>query len=170
MVVEGKKDYVMKEKLKLLKDRLKWWNKEVYGWVAIQLEESVKEFNKVEAIVDDKENEGNLKWIEKRKSLNLYFWNNLQRKENLIRKKSRQKWIKEGDMNSRCFHNIMKSNFRRMTILSIETSYGRVEEVDKIKDGFKNHFESRFREDLKSSPEIEGFDFKSLHEEDIMSL
>lgn len=31
--VVGKKDYMIKGKFKLLREGLKWWNREVYGWL-----------------------------------------------------------------------------------------------------------------------------------------
>jgi hypothetical protein len=33
--VQGKKAFVLKEKLKLLKEQLKQWNREVFGWIWI---------------------------------------------------------------------------------------------------------------------------------------
>ncbi|CAL5199706.1 unnamed protein product [Lathyrus oleraceus] len=41
----GSHCFVVKEKLRLLRDRLKWWNKEVFGWVDLRIEEADIELN-----------------------------------------------------------------------------------------------------------------------------
>ncbi|XP_058756407.1 uncharacterized protein LOC131629638 [Vicia villosa] len=37
--VRGKKFFVIREKFRLLKEKLFWWNKNVFGWVDLQIEE-----------------------------------------------------------------------------------------------------------------------------------
>lgn len=34
--VQGNKYFVIKEKFRLLKERLKWWNENVFGWVDLK--------------------------------------------------------------------------------------------------------------------------------------
>lgn len=43
--VEGKKTFVVKEKLKLLKKEIIRWNKEVYGWLDLNIENIVNDLN-----------------------------------------------------------------------------------------------------------------------------
>ncbi|XP_058769380.1 uncharacterized protein LOC131643223 [Vicia villosa] len=43
--VEGRGDFVLKEKLRLLKDRLKWWNKEVFGRIGLEVEKGARDIN-----------------------------------------------------------------------------------------------------------------------------
>lgn len=38
----GKKSYVLKEKFKYLKERLKWWNKLVFDWIDQKIEDGVE--------------------------------------------------------------------------------------------------------------------------------
>ncbi|XP_058783264.1 uncharacterized protein LOC131657935 [Vicia villosa] len=45
MKIEGRGDFVLKEKLRLLKDKLKWWNKEVFGRIELEMEDGVQEMN-----------------------------------------------------------------------------------------------------------------------------
>ncbi|GAU13743.1 hypothetical protein TSUD_82520 [Trifolium subterraneum] len=47
--VQGKKAYVLKEKFKLLKECLRKWNKEVFGFLDLNIETTVKELNDIEA-------------------------------------------------------------------------------------------------------------------------
>lgn len=43
----------------------------------------------------------------------------LQNKESIIRQKSRHKRIREGDLNSKFYHEFMKTRFRRNDILGL---------------------------------------------------
>jgi hypothetical protein len=47
-VVHGKKAYVLKEKLRLLKECLRKWNREVFGILDLNIDKSVKNLNAIE--------------------------------------------------------------------------------------------------------------------------
>lgn len=49
--VSGNCAYVLKEKFKLLNQRLKWWNKEVFGWIDVKINNIVKELNELNSLV-----------------------------------------------------------------------------------------------------------------------
>lgn len=53
IVVEGMSDFVLKEKFRLLKERLKWWNKEVFGRVDLEVEKEVRLVNKGDDFLED---------------------------------------------------------------------------------------------------------------------
>jgi hypothetical protein len=46
--IHDKSAFILKEKMKILKEALKGWNKEVFGIVDLNLEKTVKELNDVE--------------------------------------------------------------------------------------------------------------------------
>ncbi|XP_058761431.1 uncharacterized protein LOC131634822 [Vicia villosa] len=45
LVVKGRGDYCLVEKLKILKSRISWWNKTVYGWIDLKIDIDVKEMH-----------------------------------------------------------------------------------------------------------------------------
>lgn len=51
--VEGWMAHIVKEKLKYLKESLRAWNKEIYGYKDLNIEEVVKEINSMEEIIRD---------------------------------------------------------------------------------------------------------------------
>ncbi|XP_058742173.1 uncharacterized protein LOC131614628 [Vicia villosa] len=53
MEVEGRGDYILKEKLKRLKERLRWWNTLVFGKINLEVEECVRVINEGDILLED---------------------------------------------------------------------------------------------------------------------
>lgn len=53
--MHGRGDLVLKEKMRLLKQRIRWWNTNVFGIVDMELEEGVKELNALDDIFSKEE-------------------------------------------------------------------------------------------------------------------
>lgn len=45
--IKGRKYFAIKEKLKLLRERLRWWNKIIFGWIDLEVEDEVEELSKI---------------------------------------------------------------------------------------------------------------------------
>lgn len=50
---EGRGDYVLKEKLKMLRNILTRWKKEVFGWIELKIEEEIEEVNEVDGLIEE---------------------------------------------------------------------------------------------------------------------
>lgn len=68
--VEGRHSYAIKEKMRLLKETLRWLNKEVFGFKDLHVEKIVKELNEVERVAI----EGGPPRAELRIALSTEFW------------------------------------------------------------------------------------------------
>jgi exonuclease III len=165
--VRGKKAYVLKEKFRLLKECLRKWNKEVYGFIDLNIEKTVKELNELEGLLEG--NDGNFDPTI-RKYLNNDFWNQLHLKENLLKQKSRMKWVQEGDSNSRYFHESIKSRRRKNQLVALKDGDQWIQGVDEVKGFVKNFFELNFNERRKNRPNLNGIHFRSLSVEDNLLL
>ncbi|XP_058742235.1 uncharacterized protein LOC131614691 [Vicia villosa] len=164
--VKGRGDFCLAEKLKALKVRLSWWNKTVYGWLDLKINEACKEIHFLdnEFVVCA----GNVteEIVKKRAKEVEIFWDSLSKKEGLLRLKSRQTWLKEGDCNSRFFHNSLRSRKGRSALCSLNSRSGIVEEVEEVKDFVFNHFKGFFEEEEGSRPVPLDLGFVKLSRED----
>jgi len=104
--VHGRGLFVFKEKLKKLKFDLKVWNREVFGDVNQIGEILNKKIEELDARddVEDLDEEGRVE----RRSLLAEQNENAFRQEAVIHQKARLKWLRNGDLNSKFFHSVVK--------------------------------------------------------------
>ncbi|KAL8534970.1 hypothetical protein ACS0TY_010843 [Phlomoides rotata] len=105
----------LKEKLKLLKMDLKAWNKTEFGNIDNQIEEKKREIEILDQIdealgLDEDE-------IIRRNQLIAELTRDLIWRDGLMSQKAKTKWLTEGDVNSRFFHNWIN---RKSKYLGIE--------------------------------------------------
>jgi hypothetical protein len=138
-VLHGKKAFVLKEKFRLLKECLRKWNKEVFDFLDLNIEKTVKDLNDIEGLLggDDSDVELTL-----REGLNRDFWRQLHLKESLLKQKSSVRWVKEGDSNSKFFHESIKSRRRRNQLVALKDGEQWVQGVDEVKGFVKNFLRS----------------------------
>ncbi|KAL8464782.1 hypothetical protein ACS0TY_034326 [Phlomoides rotata] len=140
--ITGWGGYVIKEKLKRLKADLKQWNLEVFGSMDKKIEDRRNEILKLD-LVDDviglEEHE-----IIMRNELKAALFNDLKCKESLLSQKARCLWVKEGDVNSRFFHNYINKHRKMNEISGVSIEGIWREEVSEVKQGvfefLKKHF------------------------------
>lgn len=103
LVVRGRGDFVLKEKLRLLKDKIKVWNKEVFGKYDLEVKEGVRDINRFDDKLDPSSSSSFMDDLVLRKEASCKFWRNIRIKENMLLNRSRLSWMREGDSNSGFF-------------------------------------------------------------------
>lgn len=100
--IRGTKMYRLQRKLRYIKDKIKIWNKTVFGNIfkeKANLEEQLEEIPKGWITGDI-----NSKTVNKQKMLMQQWQICCQQEETLWKQKSRIQWIKEGEQNTKLFH------------------------------------------------------------------
>lgn len=75
--------------------------------------------------------------VEERSKCVENLWNKMELKEGMLRHKSRQLWLKEGDRKSRFFHNSLKDHYRRNFINLVDSDGVCLEEMKEVKSEVK---------------------------------
>ncbi|GKU94304.1 hypothetical protein SLEP1_g7819 [Rubroshorea leprosula] len=163
-VVNGWNEYRLKEKLKETKKMLKVWSKNMTSEIDLGIQRNIDSI----ASIDKKCEVRPLspKDIKVRRLNFLDLWKNQRIKESMWRQKARKTWISDGDANTKFFHKCVKGRRRINDIASIMVGSECLEEVNNMKEGVANYFETLFKEDAWHRPALDGIQFKKISKEE----
>jgi hypothetical protein len=156
-----------------------WRNQNVSGWMSFVLKEklkglksSIKAFgvrrSMVIKVLDERGEDGVLSEgeVEIRKSKFEELWRILKAKDSLLAQRSRSRWIKEGDENSKFFHKCIKLRKSRNSIKALKENYGWVVSPFEGRRKVVNYLKNHFSEDSWERPKLDGVEFISLSDTD----
>ncbi|KAL7243530.1 hypothetical protein ACSBR1_015848 [Camellia fascicularis] len=151
--------YILLNKLKTLKAKLKIWNVEVFGNIIHKLKEAESDLHKLDLVAEVRD----LDDIEKvrRREVRGEVWRLNKMVERLWLQKSRLNWSMKGDKNTRYFHAMTKCRQTRNEINSITEGEVVYEEPWQVKEKVYKHFKDHFDENWVVRPELGG-SFKSV--------
>jgi hypothetical protein len=117
--------FVLKERLKGLKGVVKEWNGRKFGRVEMEKRRLVEEISRLDIKSETFGLDGGE--VAERKKLFDILWKTLKNIDALTYQRSRSKWLREGDSNSRYFYNCIKVRQRRNKMEALRTPNGWVE-------------------------------------------
>ncbi|KAL8472644.1 hypothetical protein ACS0TY_029740 [Phlomoides rotata] len=161
----GTAGFIFKEKLKLLKSELRVWDRKNCSTMEHKAEEAKKKISeldmKAEAVDLSAEE------IEVRKDCFQTFKDAKLSKNIMLFQQSRDKWIKDGEENSKFFHAIINQRRKINNINGIFMGGSWVEGVEATKVAIKDHFQNAFTEESWSvSPKLNNLEFKQIDSEE----
>lgn len=160
--VSGKKGYVLKEKLKMLKSKIKVWNKEVFDGLDLDISKLASDMNDLDQIISEV---GDMEDIAKLKKLTIAYWNIFRLKDSLLKQKSRANWIKEGDPNTRFFHACLRNRKISNQLVSLIKDGDPLVDVEEVKQEVKSFFEGSYGKMDLHSPILNGVEFSRKYED-----
>jgi len=98
--------YILSQKLKILKSKLKFWNKETFGNVHALVKDAEDKLQGIQNNIDVNGHTDTLMEQEKQAQINLQQSLNIE--EIFWKEKSKVKWHLEGDRNTSFFHRTTK--------------------------------------------------------------
>ena len=154
--------YVLKEKIKTLKQRLKMWNREHFGDILKRVKRIEEELNKLEE--DTSQRKLSTQEEMKLRQLQEDLWTAAQAHESVLRQKARVRWIKQGDCNSHYFHLMMNANRRNNYLKGVMVSGTWVHEPSTVKEEVITFFSKRFQESDYHRPTLDGICFQKINQ------
>jgi len=166
--LEGWGDYVLKEKLKLLKLALKDWHlRDSHNLPAnfFSLKDKITSFDLKGETKDLLESEPE-EYHGLTEDLFSLSWSHAS----ICWQQSRAHWLREGDANSKKIHGIMSSRRRGNDMSCFLVDGVLIEGVDNIRREVFSHFSTHFQASNVQRPSIEGLQFSSLSQGEGASL
>ena len=162
--IEGWEGHKFMRKVKFVKSKLKDWNKVAFGDSRERKNSIISDLGRIDLF----EQEGNLNHdllserTLKRKELE-ELW---LKEEDYWRQKSRIKWIKEGDCNSKFFHRAANGRRNKKFIKSLVSEEGvTLSNIEIISGEIVNFFRKLYSKSAGASWRVEGLDWVPISRE-----
>jgi hypothetical protein len=160
--------FILKERLKSLKVAIKDWSAKSFGEVDSRKKRLIKGISDLDVkseVVGLEEAE-----VVERKKLFEELWFLLKNIDALTFQRARSKWLKEGDSNSRFFHNCIKARKRRNSVKALRTPRGWVEGPTSVRGEVVAYFKDHFGNVEWNRPTLDGILFPRLPDDKVEGL
>ncbi|XP_026438856.1 uncharacterized protein LOC113337381 [Papaver somniferum] len=147
-------------KLKALKEKLKIWNKEVFGHTNTRLKSILYDIQKLDDLAENQvlsEEERNAQLQNK-----AYFEKITRMEEVSWRIKSNTKWLKEGDRNTSFFISNASTRRRHNRIRQLYIGSELVSDRIKLQTHIVDYYKNLFTEEEIIKPDLVGIEFNSI--------
>jgi len=156
--------FVLKEKLKGVKGRLRVWHKEEYG---LMKERITKLREEIEAA--DVRGESFL-FTEEEVTIRMdnfsKIWSLLKAKDSLVVQRSRVKWLKEGDASTKFFHNCMKARANGNSLRALKVNGEWLQTPEEVRRAVIDYFKRQVSVVGGDRPRLDGVWFNKISEEE----
>ncbi|XP_058739172.1 uncharacterized protein LOC131611064 [Vicia villosa] len=170
--VEGRSDYVLKEKLRFLKVSLLRWDKEHFGIIDLKIEEWDQRINGADLLLESCRDSLVEEVVAERIGAICQMWKKLNLEENLLMQKNKLKWDSKGDLklNSRFFYGFMKERNQGNFIETILADGGLLETIGEVKEEVRRYYSDIYVDIDSHHLSLTRVQFKALSQEEARSL
>lgn len=167
-VEDGTASFRLFRKLFRLKQEIKKWTKDVGKKEENRINELMQEMDTLDSFESKSMLTADLN--EKRNNLRLELANRLHMEGISWKQKVKEKWIKDGDKNTKYFHSL--ASHRRMTnyVEKITVNGNQISGNVAMREAAKNHFSQLYQEKFVKRPLIDNIQFNKIEESDRLLL
>jgi hypothetical protein len=160
----GSPSQTLASKLKALKLDLKKWNVNEFGNIHFKHQKLLHSLHELESLGERRV----LSEDEKNERIRLIsdLETNMHLDEICWRQKSRVKWLKEGDKNTKYFHTVANSHRRRNSIRQLSINGVLSTDQEAIKAEISGFYRQLYIEDTTYRPSLDGLSFSSISPEE----
>lgn len=164
--IVGSKQFTFSGKIKKTKKELKEWNLKSFGNCYRKIDQMQQEIDAIQQCEPSLEN------LNKEKILQTQLDEELLRQDLLLRQKSRELWVREGDMNTKFFHLSTVIRRRKNQIFAIKNQNNSWEyDQENIGKYFLRNFEELYTSTQTQFPEdLEGLFQPMVTEEESLNI
>ncbi|XP_019465435.1 PREDICTED: uncharacterized protein LOC109363636 [Lupinus angustifolius] len=160
--VMGCKAFIIKEKLKILKEAIKSWNRETFGCLNTKLGDLARDIQALDIIGESTSLDANQ--VAEKKMLIANWWRTTIWKDSILRQEFLEQVVKKGDVNTSFFHACINNRRRRNQILGVWIDGVWCEEKKLIMTGVSNYFKNLFTHVPSPKPTLAGVEFRRLYD------
>ncbi|WMV14420.1 hypothetical protein MTR67_007805 [Solanum verrucosum] len=161
--VNGRPGYILAEKLKMLKVKLKEWSKVNRGNWKQRKEDILNQISKWETVQEQRPLTDD-ELIQKT-HLAMEFEEVVKKEEIAWKQRSRIQWLKHGDKNTKNFHRIATSHKRFNSLEQLEVDGATIKDPDSIKNAVQKFCEGIYKETEQWRPGLRLHDVSRITEE-----
>ncbi|RVX17539.1 hypothetical protein CK203_003885 [Vitis vinifera] len=166
--VRGRTSFRLASKLKVLKQKIKVWNREVFRRLEVNKNSALQQLEYWDGV----ESERSLSIVEteqKKEAKDVFFkW--VLMEEVHWRQKSRELWLKEGDRNTCFFHRMANAHRRNNSLDRIMINGEWLTEDQEVRKGIVNAFQNLLSEESGWRADIEGLHLNQLNSREAEDL
>ena len=164
----GSSSFILAEKLKVLKFKLKEWNRDIFGRVEFRKDLALNQVEFWDA--KEKTSKLSLDELETRKEAREEYEKWVLLEEKTWRQKSRKVSLKEDDRNMGFFHKIVNAHRRKNNVEKIRINGVWLSEETEIKEGVVNAFRSSLSNPGDWCPPLSWLQCETLENFDAFAL
>ncbi|RVW43437.1 putative ribonuclease H protein [Vitis vinifera] len=166
--VRGTASYRLAAKTKELKQKLKVWNREVFGHLEDNKRAALQQVDYWDGV--ESERSLSLEETEVKKEAKESYQKWVMLEESHWRQLSREVWLKEGDKNTGFFHRMANAHRNNNTVDRVKIDGVWLEEDQEVREGIANAFHQRLSEDVGWKADIEGIQLNRISQQEAKSL
>ncbi|KAL6349758.1 hypothetical protein AAG906_001645 [Vitis piasezkii] len=159
---------LMAAKTKELKQKLKVWNREVFGNLEDNKRAALQQVDHWDGV--ECERSLSLEETELKKEAKESYKKWVMLEESHWRQLSREVWLKEGDKNTGFFHRMANAHRNNNTLDRVKIDGVWLEEDQEVREGIANAFHQRLSEEVGWKADIEGIQLDRISHQEAESL